>query len=988
MGIGNEWERDYDLNEARKHPPSRGEAAHQTQALAKLRAWYESAPTPEAGGLLVLPTGGGKTFTAVRFLCRNPLSDGYKVLWLAHTHHLLEQALDSFGKRGDAAGEMEVGLIHEPKERLRTRVVSGTPGHSRIAAITRDDDVVICTLQTAVRGYREKHASLRAFLDAAKGKLMVVFDEAHHAPAPSYTEFILALRREEPKMKLLGLTATPMYNDDKREGWLAKLFPQKILFEVSASRLIAAGILAKPIPIPCNTRFEPKFDAVQFQRWRATYQDVPEDLITQLAKNQQRNDMIWTTYVDRRLEFGKTIIFADRWFQCDYLREKLLAKGVRVDVVYSHVDADPASVEGRNLRTRDDNAVVLKKFRDGQLDVLINVRMLTEGTDVPMVQSVFLTRQTTSPILLRQMVGRALRGPKFGGTDTANIVLFMDDWREAIQWAELDELWSKETGESAREPKKRLPLQLVSIDLIRRLARQMESGEIGPASFLELLPLGWYVPEFEVEVSGSDDSQYVRPMVLVYDDEKQSYDAFLAEVGKADLHHFNDPALQLDAVKAQMDGWQNKHFTDKRIHASGLGINLFHLVRHVAQPGGQPPPFFPFEHREEHDLMPLAKVAAAEDWGPTRTRQRLEAIYLDERRFWRAIFPNFYQFCDQFRLLVEGEIQRTTGAGGRTPPDNVIASPPPPPPGEPSEDLKREVIRRDGSHCLCCGNTRRLQVDHIISRYHGGTNDPANLQTLCSICNRDKDIQEMHFRKTGTLLKSAPPLRFPPGFGSADLVDLAQDIQRTINMFYQCAAVDEIEIKSKGVKRREWRIRLRSNNPRAWFEEHMAELFERVRAVQAGDRSDPVRSISLEAPDGNKDAFHVSFDEVVAKKVSPPEQGPVGYVSCADPASAVEACDMVGEPLVEFKDHDGKILHDRFLSWRRKHPEGFYLAIKSKLKGNLHSVSCWHQGSLRFKDSGGSSATKDLKVCAGTQGELASWARSRGIELSRCAHCL
>jgi superfamily II DNA or RNA helicase len=54
---------------------------------------------------------------------------------------------------------------------------------------------------------------------------------------------------------------------------------------------------------------------------------------------------------------------------------------------------------------------------------------------------VFLTRQTTSPILLRQMVGRALRGPKFGGTATANIVLFIDDWREAIQWAEFDELW-------------------------------------------------------------------------------------------------------------------------------------------------------------------------------------------------------------------------------------------------------------------------------------------------------------------------------------------------------------------------------------------------------------------------------------------------------------------------------------------------------------------------------------------------------------------
>lgn len=57
MGAVNEWDHDYNLNEARKHPSRRAEAAHQTQALAKLRGWYESEPTPDAGGLLVLPTG-------------------------------------------------------------------------------------------------------------------------------------------------------------------------------------------------------------------------------------------------------------------------------------------------------------------------------------------------------------------------------------------------------------------------------------------------------------------------------------------------------------------------------------------------------------------------------------------------------------------------------------------------------------------------------------------------------------------------------------------------------------------------------------------------------------------------------------------------------------------------------------------------------------------------------------------------------------------
>ena len=49
-------------------------------------------------------------------------------------------------------------------------------------------------------------------------------------------------------------------------------------------------------------------------------------------------------------------------------------------------------------------------------------------------------RATTSRILLTQMVGRALRGPKFGGTDVAYVVSFVDNWQHLINWATYDEL--------------------------------------------------------------------------------------------------------------------------------------------------------------------------------------------------------------------------------------------------------------------------------------------------------------------------------------------------------------------------------------------------------------------------------------------------------------------------------------------------------------------------------------------------------------------
>jgi len=134
---------------------------------------------------LVLPTGGGKTLTADRFLCTAPLSDGYKVLWLAHTHHLLDQAFYSLAS--------EVKLIRN-KHQLNVRVVSGTKGHFSPAHIEKSDDVLICTLQTITRAYQNNHPQLEDFLKAAGNKLFVVFDEAHHSPAPSYCRFITALR--------------------------------------------------------------------------------------------------------------------------------------------------------------------------------------------------------------------------------------------------------------------------------------------------------------------------------------------------------------------------------------------------------------------------------------------------------------------------------------------------------------------------------------------------------------------------------------------------------------------------------------------------------------------------------------------------------------------------------------------------------------------------------------------------------------------------
>src|SRR5262249_37299690 len=149
----------YDLKDARRSPARKEPASHQSAALAQLDRWYDTQPFPGAGGVLVLPTGGGKTFTAIRFLCRRALSAGYRVVWLAHTHHLLEQAFHAF--------DDGVPLIAEPRQALNVRVVSGTLGHDPVHKVKETDDVLIGTLQTVGKALSLDHAGLERFLKSA-----------------------------------------------------------------------------------------------------------------------------------------------------------------------------------------------------------------------------------------------------------------------------------------------------------------------------------------------------------------------------------------------------------------------------------------------------------------------------------------------------------------------------------------------------------------------------------------------------------------------------------------------------------------------------------------------------------------------------------------------------------------------------------------------------------------------------------------------------
>jgi len=815
---------------------------HQLDAFEEMKKCFDFDKAKGIGGLLVLPTGAGKTFTTVKWVCDNVVSRNIRVLWLANSYYLLDQAFREIFHYAR--------WIPEPRQTLNIRLVSSNPSHDSPSSILSTDDVVIMTTPTAIknlnsiaedRSGKVVTTNFRNWVeDGNKSGLFVVLDEAHHAPAHGCRHLLIGtdeaqpgIRTIVPRMNLLGLTATPTYSDESRKGWLGKIFEAGIIYQADKTKLTAAGILSRPNFIPRPTGKELYVPDDLYNRLVREHKDLPEDIIEKLASDSRRNDSIVQEYVQNKDRYGKTLIFADRWFQCVYLKTKLLERGIKADAVYSRIDADPGSADGRNQRTASDNERILNEFKNGKdkqgrdkLDVLINVRMLTEGADVPSIRTVFLTRQTTSQILMTQMIGRALRGRKAGGADEANIVMFMDEWKRLIDWATPASL-NGGTDES-RVIRGYYPLEYVSIRLVEELSKQINSGgDIPSPPFSRIMPIGWFQTEFVVAASNDEieETQAFVEFVMVYEDTKNKFESFVKHFLRQMPEGWDREFLPAEWIKPQVDAWVSQYF-DRETDDIGntLDLDLIRIARHIAQKQSKPQ-FHSFEERDRYDLD-----------GISRKRLRYNSLENDDflQQDFRkpgSLWKIFYKSFDRFATAFDGSMRRVLHEQrhGSTP--TALPAPKPRRKRELSEVEKEQVKRRDGHKCLCCGAKGkgiRLQIDHIIPYNLGGETSVENSQTLCSVCNRDKKLNELNFLQTATPLAAERDLELLSRSGREDV---AYSLTRLVNSFYRCHAVCHVRMhqRSNGQFYSKWQIELYSGNDPKWVSKHKKTLLRHIR---------------------------------------------------------------------------------------------------------------------------------------------------------------
>ena len=300
-----------------------------------------------------MPTGTGKTYllTAVidSFVSNNPME---KVWIVAHRRELVSQ-------------------IDETVRKFHSYSASNTS--SLLSSVKA------MSIQWLMRHYDE--------IEEEPG--MIVIDEAHHALAKTYKE----MWERFPKAKFIGLTATPCRLNGKGFTDLFDVLVQSW----AVPEFISKGRLATYdfVSIKSDGVTQRLIDSLQKRGADGDYQNKEMDMLLNKKPSIER--------LYRSLEeFGKDrkgIVYAINISHAQKITKLYQEHGVKAIAIDSKTPA---------MERQQD----IEAFKKGDIQVLVNVDIFSEGFDCPDVEFVQLARPTLSLAKYLQMVGRGLRVAK------------------------------------------------------------------------------------------------------------------------------------------------------------------------------------------------------------------------------------------------------------------------------------------------------------------------------------------------------------------------------------------------------------------------------------------------------------------------------------------------------------------------------------------------------------------------------------------------
>ena len=345
--------------------------------------------------LVVLPTGCGKTVvfaSVIKRLLSDPSCSRSattecltlrRTIVLAHREELITQARDKI-----------TAIVPEADVQIEMADFKVADYFGKKA------DVVVSTVQTQCAGPDDSRRMAK--FDPSEFAAVVV-DEAHHATARSYRECIDHYCQNE-NCRVLGVTATP---DRADETALGNVF-DTVAFEYTVTDAIEDGWL-----VPIRQKLV-KVESLDFSGVSTSAGDLNSAELAEVMEDEKNLHGIVAPVLEI-CKGKRTILFASSVKHAKRISD-IINRGLGEDRPWTSMDYDePRKGDGMRAdwicgaTSKEDRRTKLKAFKEGKIDILCNVGVLTEGFDDAGVEVVVMARPTKSRALYAQMAGRATR---------------------------------------------------------------------------------------------------------------------------------------------------------------------------------------------------------------------------------------------------------------------------------------------------------------------------------------------------------------------------------------------------------------------------------------------------------------------------------------------------------------------------------------------------------------------------------------------------
>jgi DNA repair protein RadD len=377
-----------------------------------VKAVYDHLRNKDTNPCVVIPTAGGKSLCIAQVAKDAVTKWNGRVMILAHVKELVEQ---NAGKLKSICPDLPVGVYSAGLDSRDTQ-----------------QPVVVAGIQSV---YNK--------IEAFKPFDLVMIDEVHMVPPDGegrYRTFLEAAKRVNPRVRLVGWTATPYRTQG---GLICK--PENLLkevcYEIGVKELINRGyisnITARAGKVKANT------EGLHIRAGEFVAEDVEKLMGDDGLVNSVCREIVELTK-DRQ----SCLIFCTSIAHCKKVAAQI-AKFSGEECAVVTGDTPDIEREETIRRLRGETVKADLFAEKPPLKYCCNVSVLTTGTDIPRLDTIALLRPTNSPGLLVQMVGRGFRlSPETGKTEC----LVLDYGRNIERHGPIDMIKVKKPGQGGGGP--------------------------------------------------------------------------------------------------------------------------------------------------------------------------------------------------------------------------------------------------------------------------------------------------------------------------------------------------------------------------------------------------------------------------------------------------------------------------------------------------------------------------------------------------------